>query len=78
MDVQLINTEKKTPGEVRLANLFVSLKEGGEAVDFNSTPLTEATKVDCFIPWNIPISNVRDYFGEKIALYFRFVQFFTR
>ena len=29
-------------------------------------------------PWNIPISTLRGYYGEKIALYFTFLSYYTK
>jgi hypothetical protein len=29
-------------------------------------------------PWYVPVKAIRDYYGEKIALYFMFLGFYTR
>ena len=29
-------------------------------------------------PWQLNIEALRDYFGEKIALYFKFLVFYTK
>lgn len=33
---------------------------------------------DCSLPWYQPIATVKEYFGEKIALYFVFMSSYTR
>jgi hypothetical protein len=29
-------------------------------------------------PWSVPTAEIREYFGEKVALYFTFLSFYTK
>ena len=57
--------------------MFQSLKDEAESTDFDSESLKEETEFNYKLPWFVQIDTVRDYFGEKIALYFRFLTFYT-
>lgn len=48
-----------------------------EGADFDSDSLLDETKFNYIIPWEIAIDSIRDYFGEKIAIYFLFLKFYT-
>ncbi|CAD8205990.1 unnamed protein product [Paramecium pentaurelia] len=78
IDLQLVREVQKSPGELKLNNLFVSLKDEAERADFDSDCLVQECKFQWCPPWTLPIDSMRDYFGEKIGLYFRFLQFYSQ
>lgn len=57
--------------------MFISLKDEAEGADFDGDSLAEETHFHWCPIWELPIDVMRDYFGDKIALYFRFLQFYT-
>lgn len=58
--------------------MFLAMRDEAEATDFDAESLEEESKFNYKIPWEIPIDSIRDYFGEKIALYFDFLKFYTK
>ena len=54
------------------------MRDEAEATDFDAESLEEESKFNYRMPWEIPIDSIRDYFGEKIALYFDFLKFYTK
>lgn len=46
--------------------------------DFENESTVEETAFHLFKPWDISISSLRNYFGEKIALYFKFLCHLTK
>lgn len=54
------------------------LKIKEELNDSDTTCLEIAAAFNYRLPWFIPITSIRDYFGEKIALYFNFVSFYIK
>lgn len=60
-----------------MREIFKELQDEAEGADFDEDSVSEETKFDIKKPWDIPIDSIRDYFGEKLSLYFKFVQFFV-
>jgi anoctamin-10 len=55
------------------------MADEADATDFDSEPLVDEIAFSCSCkPWTIAISPIRDYFGEKVALYFQFLSFYTK
>ena len=50
--------------------MFKSLADEAESTDFDAESVDEETKFNLMIPWSIAVDSMRDYFGEKIAIYF--------
>ena len=53
------------------------MADEAEGSDFDSESLEHETAFDYNIPWKLPIDTMRDYFGEKIALNFNILTFYT-
>ena len=57
--------------------MFCELADEAESTDFDSDSLIKETVFNYRWPWFIQIDAIRDYFGEKIAIYFRFISYYT-
>ena len=78
IDLQMISERKETPGSQKLKDLFIALKDEAEGSDFDGDSLADETAFKYMPPWQLNIEALRDYFGEKIALYFKFLVFYTK
>lgn len=63
-------------GEVK--KLFNELKDEAESTDFDSDSLEMETMFNYKVPWGMPVATMRDYFGEKLALYFNFLSYYSK
>ena len=54
------------------------MQDEAESTDFDAESLEEEAAFNYRVPWQIPINTMRDYFGEKIALYFDFLKYYTK
>ncbi|CAD8121664.1 unnamed protein product [Paramecium sonneborni] len=70
--------KETSEGEKYLRDLFKELADEAESTDFDSESLEKESQFNYRVPWDIPIDSIRDYFGEKIALYFNFLNYYAK
>lgn len=56
-----------------MRKLFKLLEDEAEGADFDAESVSKETEFDIKRPWELQVDSLRDYFGEKLALYFKFV-----
>ena len=77
-DRTIVN-KKKFGSEKMLEDLFDQLIDENTEKNYFSKPMHEVLGMSqMFKPFSISIRQIRNYFGEKIALYFTFLTFYTK
>ena len=81
--IELINVEQlvnksDSSREKEIKKFLEIMKENAETSDFLEQRLVDDLRFHWFHPWHISIDALRDYFGEKIAIYFSLQIFYTR
>ncbi|EGR33655.1 hypothetical protein IMG5_047010 [Ichthyophthirius multifiliis] len=73
----IVDKDIATDTEKELRQMFQLLEDEAEGADFDADSVSEETAFNYLRPWHIQVDSIRDYFGEKIALYFKFLEFYT-
>ncbi|CAK70527.1 unnamed protein product (macronuclear) [Paramecium tetraurelia] len=79
-DNEYINKRKNDQGQgdKKLDEVLVQLKAHAESTDYDCKSVKEDSAFNLRVPWHVPIQTYRDYFGEKVAIYFLFLTFYTK
>ena len=72
IDINYLFNKQQTAREVSIQNYLEVLKESAETSDFLEQSLIEDLSFNLLKPYSIDVDAIRDYFGEKIAVYFEF------
>lgn len=70
----LVNTHKET---IKLQNSDESDEKEQLEKAHNKSLYYHWSKVSFFKPWLIPINQIREYYGEKIAMFMTFLSYYT-
>lgn len=61
-----------------MVTIMEGMKDEADEADFIKEPLVTGLALNWCHPTKLNIDHIQNYFGEKIALYFTYVQYYTR
>lgn len=76
MEEELIVKRSKNNEGLKIKKFFMEMQSFGEGSDFLEQSLADDMRFRCCDPMFISIPEIRDYFGEKIAIMFEFVSYY--
>ena len=56
--------------EEKVRKMFLMLDSQADSSDFDSESVIKELNIQWLRPWKLNTGSLRDYFGEKIAIYF--------
>lgn len=56
--------------EEKVRKMFLMLDSQADSSDFDSESVIKELNIQWLRPWKLNTGSLRDYFGEKIAMYF--------
>jgi len=76
---KILLEHQDSAGERRIKQYFVMMADEAEKTDFDTdgSSLSDDIAFNLSRPWQINVESLRNYFGEKIAMYFNFLSFYT-
>ena len=77
LDIARLLKERGTKFNREISKFFAIVKDSSDSSDFIGSSLRHHLRLRWYYPIYIEISPIRDYFGEKIALYFSFVRYYA-
>ncbi len=78
MNVEQLVNKSDSSREKDIKKFLEIMKENAETSDFLEQRLVDDLRFLWTRPWSISVDAVRDYFGEKIAIYFNLQIFYTK
>lgn len=77
LDIEYIMNRRDSKYERDIKSVLGIFKDHGEVSDFLEKSLIDDLKFFWWKPWSVSIDAIRDYWGEKMALYFKFNSNYT-
>ena len=78
LDIQKILKNRDSYQNKSIREFLELFEETAEESDFLEQSLKRDLKFKFFFPWYLSIDPIRDYYGEKIAIYFSYLTFYSK